>query len=156
MNVENMQKLLAWLKDGAPHSEFNMNVGLEFQPKRYKGYESVPAKCGTACCLAGASYMLEGGITSSIQELISEEEDEFELPWMIVFSHACKWLGLSDTEGSEFFNPFARLYDGVENAYEAITLDMAIEAVERKLEGKKPWGHLENIPEFTEYFKKMC
>lgn len=148
MNVENMNKLLAWLKDGAPHSEFNMNVGLEFQPKRYKGYETVPAGCGTACCLAGACYMLGGFITDNIKDLIYEDEDDFEMPWMDIFHLACDWLDISYKEGSELFTPVGS--DSTAN--EMITLDMAIEAVERKLEGKSPWGHLENILEFEKYF----
>ena len=142
INVENCNKLLAWLEAGAPHAVFHMrfsngpieNVCSIEDLRTYypSAYQQVEAKgigaCGTVCCIAGAAAgMASGDIAKPLDE-----------GWHDVTDKALKFLGIKRQSNPvdswmihDLFDPFL--------APENCTPQQAAQALRNVMEGKDPW-----------------
>lgn len=118
MNVERIQHLIDWLKDGSKECKvrFNMNEGIVFDPVEID--RSEPNKCGAAVCLAGATVWFFNDLPKLMhyarqmnrEESWLEQHRNFDptslfIPWYRIMEEAPALLGLEYSKAQRLFVP---------------------------------------------------
>lgn len=148
LNIENLNRLKAWLEDGAPHVTLNMRHGVRV----IRNMDGEP-QCGTTCCIAGAAFAMskgqmveKGDITAWANELTdvyagSEAEDleSYEIDWGDLQDAAADWLGIKDTGLRSGHIPLFSMYLCPSNCTPA----QAAQAVQNVIDGKDAWDGVE-------------
>ena len=107
MNYANMDRLIAFFDEGAPHTTFTMNKGLAWDITTGDDDPLPKSMCGTAGCIAGLAAQLS---LADLSEARREEwvynytcgsagnpGDNFvEGDWDMCLYAAIKWMGMED------------------------------------------------------------
>lgn len=155
-NIENLKRVQRWLEEGAPHATFAMEDGVttnaEFEnemdlsistlrEERGQASES-KADCGTVCCIAGAAYLMskapDGQVFPSFKEQAKLMSDGSYHHWGEVRDAALKFLGLTMSRNLKTGHYGHALFSTAE-APDNCTPAQAAAAVQRVIEGKRPW-----------------
>ena len=125
MNRENINKVIDWLKAGAPHAVFCMDYALvsinhldeddEYILANSEYQKLMAEDCGSVCCIAGAAAQFGGA---------SPTEDR---TWFEIQALALKFFGIDPSEAEGM--PMLRVFDP-ECAHSNCTPQQAAEALE--------------------------
>lgn len=148
MNIDNMQRLLAFYEAGAPHFDLVMNrplVATTFHN------ELIPQLCGSAGCIAGSAFAMALAdlpereaakiATHNIysKDLHLNGRDAVSYTWAKVQPMALDFLGLEypdNGDGEDIgMHP---LFDQV-LAPQDCTARQAAQAIRNVMDGKEPW-----------------
>jgi hypothetical protein len=110
-NTENLNRLLDWLDNGAPHTYFDLShtvINLNDE-ESYDGVSddliqaAVENGCGTVACIAGAASLMHVGLFGQV---VDWELKEFG--WTITQNRAVEFLGIPesvrrDADGCKYY-----------------------------------------------------
>lgn len=101
-NFENVNRVLEWLYNGAPHTVFSIEVGSvgvddynKYFADDHDDNPEIPEECGSVCCIAGAAYQMYHGIFG--EQYVEAEKDVY-VPWHTVQSYADLFFGTDHEE----------------------------------------------------------
>lgn len=107
-NFKNVNRVLEWLYNGAPHTTFSIEVGsagvdeyIEIYQDDVEDSPEVPEGCGSVCCIAGAAFQMDLGIFGDI-------EPDADYPWTHVQHGAERFFGIdTDNLGPQIMGEYA-------------------------------------------------